>query len=128
MNFVVTHRVYVTTFLFVLVFAALAQAQTFRALYSFTGGSDGGNPNAGVIRDLAGNLYGTAASGGDPNCNGGYSCGVVFEVNTAGTETVLHIFSDDPDGADPTTPVARDKAGNIYIADTDNDRIRAVGK
>ena len=28
-------------------------------LYTFTGGADGGNPYAGVIRDSAGNLYGT---------------------------------------------------------------------
>jgi uncharacterized repeat protein (TIGR03803 family) len=33
-------------------------------LYSFTGGADGGSPYAGVIRDSAGNLYGTTSSGG----------------------------------------------------------------
>jgi uncharacterized repeat protein (TIGR03803 family) len=43
-------------------------------LYSFTGGADGGNPLVGVIRDRAGNLYGTADSGGAENA------GVVFEI------------------------------------------------
>lgn len=43
-------------------------------LYSFSGGADGGFPEAGVIRDSAGNLYGTTTSGG----NGG--TGVVFKL------------------------------------------------
>jgi len=33
-------------------------------IYSFTGGADGGNPNAGVLVDNAGNIWGAAASGG----------------------------------------------------------------
>jgi uncharacterized repeat protein (TIGR03803 family) len=31
-------------------------------LYNFTGGADGGEPTTGVIRDSAGNLYGTTAN------------------------------------------------------------------
>ena len=45
-------------------------------LHSFSGGSDGSNPNAGLIRDAQGNLYGTTATGGDSICG----CGVVFEI------------------------------------------------
>jgi len=33
-------------------------------LHSFTGGADGGNPYAGVIRDSSGNVYGTTSTGG----------------------------------------------------------------
>ena len=33
-----------------------AQAQTLTVLYSFTGGADGANPYAGLIRDAGGNL------------------------------------------------------------------------
>ena len=50
-------------------------------LYSFTGGSDGADPNGGLIMDASGNLYGVAYVGGDISCNvqmGG--CGVVFEL------------------------------------------------
>jgi uncharacterized repeat protein (TIGR03803 family) len=109
MNFIGTHRVYVTTFLLVLVLAALAQAQTFTTLYNFTGGSDGASPGAGVIQDATGNLYGTAEWGG------GYGDGVVYEMNTAGAETVLYSFTGYPaDGSDPIAPAARDRAGNIY--------------
>jgi uncharacterized repeat protein (TIGR03803 family) len=47
---------------------------TEKVLHNFTGGVDGGNPMAGLIFDAAGNLYGTASSGG---ANNG---GVVFEI------------------------------------------------
>jgi uncharacterized repeat protein (TIGR03803 family) len=48
-------------------------------LHSFTGAPDGANPYAGLIRDAAGNLYGTTGFGGDLACLGG--CGVVFELS-----------------------------------------------
>jgi uncharacterized repeat protein (TIGR03803 family) len=103
----------ILTFLVVLVLSALAQAQTFTPLYTFTNSSDGGAPTAGVIQDQAGNLYGTATFGGDQNCSPPIGCGVVYEVTAAGAETVLQSFSGS-DGNGPRTPVFRDKAGNIY--------------
>jgi uncharacterized repeat protein (TIGR03803 family) len=66
---------------------------TETVLHSFTGGADGGNPYAGVIRDPAGNLYGTTYSGGASGQ------GVVFKLDTTGTETVLHSFTGGADGA-----------------------------
>jgi uncharacterized repeat protein (TIGR03803 family) len=48
-------------------------------LHAFIG-ADGANPAAGLIRDAAGNLYGTTQSGGDPNCQFGSGCGVVFKL------------------------------------------------
>ena len=44
-------------------------------LYSFTGGTDGRYPQAGVNRDASGNLYGTTISGGK---NG---AGTVFRLS-----------------------------------------------
>jgi uncharacterized repeat protein (TIGR03803 family) len=105
------NRRHVMAFIAVFVLAALAQAQTFTTLYNFTGGSDGGSPYAGLVQDPAGNLYGTTAVGGSGHY---YADGVVFEVDTAGTETVLHSFGGYPDGSAPLAPVVRDKAGNIY--------------
>ena len=48
-------------------------------LYNFTGGSDGGNPNAGLIEGDQGNLYGTSVYGG-PTTACGIGCGVVYEL------------------------------------------------
>lgn len=91
----------------VLLLGVLAQAQTFTTLYIFTGGSDGANPYAGVIQDEYGNLYGTTLQGGFSNM------GVVYQVSTAGTETVVHSFSGS-DGWEPLAPVIQDEAGSLY--------------
>src|ERR1022692_1045780 len=81
-------------------------------LYSFTGGADGGSPYAsGVVRDSAGNLYGTTEEGGTEGA------GVVFKVNTAGQETVLYNFcslANCADGAAPYAGVILDSAGDLY--------------
>jgi len=53
---------------------------TETVLYSFTGGTDGARPEAALIRDSNGNLYGTTFLGGDLNCNTPYGCGTVFEI------------------------------------------------
>lgn len=78
-------------------------------LYSFTGDADGCGPGQ-LIMDAAGNLYGATADGGAGFCNSGY--GVVFELDTSGTLTVLHTFVGG-DGAYPGISI-RDAAGNIY--------------
>src|SRR5271163_3423707 len=67
-----------------------AQAQTFQTLYAFTGGSDGGYPYAGLVRDKAGNLYGTTLEGGSGCAIG---CGTVFKLDKNRKETVLHSFA-----------------------------------
>lgn len=85
-----------------------AQAQTFNLLYSFTGPQgDGSNPYAGVIQDSHGNLYGTTFAGGSSQF------GVVFKLDTAGNETVLHNFTG-PDGEIPYSGLLLDKSGNLY--------------
>lgn len=85
-------------------------------LYTFTGGADGGNPEADLIRDNSGNLYGTTAGGGDTNCNGSpfTGCGVVFKLDPAGNETVLHTFEGGSDGATPWGGLVMDSSGNLY--------------
>ena len=83
-------------------------------LYSFTGGTDGGFPYGGLVRDKQGNLYGTTAYGGDQMdpCDG--LCGVVFKLDPTGKETVLYSFHGGADGADPMAGLFRDKNGNLY--------------
>jgi uncharacterized repeat protein (TIGR03803 family) len=85
-------------------------------LYSFTGGADGGQPLAGLIRDSAGNFYGTTFSAGNLSrpCALNNGCGVVFKLSKADQETVLYTFTNGTDGANPTADLARDSAGNLY--------------
>jgi uncharacterized repeat protein (TIGR03803 family) len=77
-------------------------------LYAFTGGNDGGYPSVGVIRDSAGNLYGTTEGGGTAGE------GVVYEVAPTGQESVLHTFTGGADGGLPVAGVIRDSGGNLY--------------
>jgi uncharacterized repeat protein (TIGR03803 family) len=85
-------------------------AQTFTVLYEFTGHADGAFPISGVIRDSAGNLYGTAASDGE----GGYY-GSVFKVTSAGKFKLLHSFgANKTRGAVPMAGLTLDSAGNLY--------------
>jgi uncharacterized repeat protein (TIGR03803 family) len=83
-------------------------------LYSFTGGADGGFPNGGLIRDSMGSFYGTSAGGGTACDQYGDTCGVVFKLDKAGKETVLHTFTIGNDGGYPGAGLAWDKKGNLY--------------
>jgi uncharacterized repeat protein (TIGR03803 family) len=87
-------------------------------LHSFTGtGGDGANPITPLVRDGAGNLYGTTQYGGvfTGPCGAAYGCGIVFEVTPGGKETVLHRFTGTGgDGSYPSQGLVRDSAGNLY--------------
>lgn len=98
----------------VVLFAAryVNAASTANALLSFNG-SDGSGPNASVIFDSDGNLYGTTSGGG------AYGYGTVFKLvpgaNGTWTETILHSFNrNGTDGANPGGALIWDSAGNLY--------------
>jgi uncharacterized repeat protein (TIGR03803 family) len=81
-----------------------------RVLHRFTGGIDGSEPTAGLVRDSAGNLYGTTSSGG--KCA---ECGAVFMVNKNGKEKVLYRFKGPPDAGHVLTgDLVLDANGNLY--------------
>jgi hypothetical protein len=57
-----------------------------------------------------GNIYGTAAMGGQrTDC-----CGVALEVTSSGVENVLHTFTGGVDGGSPDTDLIQDSNGNLY--------------
>ena len=74
---------------------------------------DGTYLTSGLIMDAAGNLYGTAAYGGDVNCDYPDGCGVVFKL-TGKKETVLHSFKGSPDGNNPVAALFMDASGDLY--------------
>jgi uncharacterized repeat protein (TIGR03803 family) len=77
-------------------------------LYTFTGGTDGSTPDAGLVFDSEGNLYGTTYQGGAS----GY--GVVFKLDPSGKYSVLYNFTGQADGGNPIAGVVLDAAGNLY--------------
>ncbi len=98
--------------------AGSAQAQTYRVLYQLTGGSAGWSPQAGLVSDSAGNLYGTTAFGGvsGPGC-GSNGCGTVFKLTRTGggsVYSVIYSFHGGIDGARPTSQLAIGSDGSLY--------------
>ena len=79
-------------------------------LHTFSG-NDGIAPEGGLVRDAAGNLYGTTSRGGTSDR------GTVYELSpTSGgwSETILYSFTGGADGASPEGTLALDAAGNLY--------------
>ena len=80
-------------------------------LHVFGQTGDGDEPYGGVIFDQAGNLYGTASSGG------AHHQGAVYELTNSGsgwTEQLLYSFTGGNDGAFPFSGLTIDAAGNLY--------------
>jgi uncharacterized repeat protein (TIGR03803 family) len=80
-------------------------------------GANGDEPFPGLLRDAAGNLFGTTAYGGkvEQACSS-LGCGVAFELDKSGKETVLHKFTGGADGNSPVGPLVEDRGGNLYGA------------
>jgi len=89
----------------------VAKTGKYSVLYRFPGCCDvypsGADPEATLIRDAAGNLYGTTFLGG------ANKYGAIFKLDPTGQETVLHNFVD-ADGNGPRGPMVMDAAGNLY--------------
>jgi hypothetical protein len=93
---------------------------TEKAIHTFTGldGTDGGEPESGVVFGTDGNLYGTSSEYGhtEDGC-----CGAVFQLVPSGggwTENTLYDFTDGADGSTPYAGIVQDAAGNLYGATT----------
>jgi uncharacterized repeat protein (TIGR03803 family) len=89
-----------------------ATAQTEKFLHSFNTTNDGSEPNAGLVFDATGNLYGTTQVGGTAGI------GTVFQLipRTGGgwTERVIHNFTNGVDANSPQDNLIIDSAGNLY--------------
>ena len=109
-------RIFVIVAVTLIVVSSALAAGKQKVLYSFTGGTDGGDPAAALVFDTAGNLYGTTVVGGTgAACSGG--CGTVFQLKkTSGkwTETVLYNFQAGSDGKNPYGGVMIDAKGDLY--------------
>jgi uncharacterized repeat protein (TIGR03803 family) len=77
-------------------------------LHVFSGSTDGAWPSAALVRDGAGNVYGTAYFGGDLQCDSGLGCGTIFKIDSSGKFSVIHTFH----GQDGAFPMALIGVGN----------------
>jgi uncharacterized repeat protein (TIGR03803 family) len=100
-----------------------------KTLHSFGNGGDGQNPQASLILDASGNLYGTTTGDG-PFLNGTYIDGTVFKLTRTASggwkDEVLHSFGTENDGGFILNGLFVDAAGNLY-GTTSNGGSQGVG-
>ena len=86
----------------------MLSAYSFTALASFNLATNGEGPQAALVFDSSGDLFGTTYTGG---ANGD---GAVFEVpHGASTITTLASFNG-TNGQGPQAPLVFDSSGNVY--------------
>jgi uncharacterized repeat protein (TIGR03803 family) len=85
-------------------------------LYNFSFGNDGGSPNAGLVSDSEGNLYGATGSGGT---GGG---GTVFELSPMGLGWAFQVLYSFDFPSHPFATLTMDDAGNLYGTTNDGGR------
>jgi uncharacterized repeat protein (TIGR03803 family) len=80
---------------------------TLTSVYSFTGGTNGAYPEAGLVQGGDGYFYGT--TGGDET-----NSGTVFRIDTNGALTTLYSFIDTNFGVNPCARLIQGSDGNFY--------------
>jgi len=97
-------------------------AWTNSTIYTFQGGSDGGEPSGSpLVFDASGALYGvTKYGGGGTLCGTGFGCGTVYKLTPPAqgsgpwAETILYTFTGGADGSEPNSNLVFDKNGNLF--------------
>ncbi len=93
----------------------MTAAGTLTTLHSFTGASDGGYPQAGLVQGADGDFYGTTYDGGAHDCGdtGSFGGGTIFKITKSGTLTTLHSFGG-VDGCNPYAALIQGTNGYFY--------------
>ena len=79
-------------------------------LHEFTGSGDGAQPEAPVIGNASGQIYGTTTAGGTESC----VCGTVFQFTPGQGYSLLYSFAGGSDGSTPSSPLTQDSSGVLY--------------
>ena len=83
---------------------------TLTTLHTFTNNPDGAEPEAGLVLGSDGYFYGTTVQSGIAN-----NYGIVFRISPSGSSySILHSFTNSPDGGNPVAGLAQGNDGNFY--------------
>ena len=103
----------------------ITPAGVLTTLYTFTGGTDGANPEAGLVQGSDGNFYGTTKGGGAH-----LDDGTVFKITSAGAFATLYSFcaqSGCSDGTEPKAGLVQGADGNFYGTTSNGGAANAIG-
>ncbi len=89
------------------IFEVVKGSGTVTVLASFDG-TNGKRPMAGLVRDAAGNLFGTTSQGGDSDD------GTLFELAASSSTITTLVSFDAANGARPLAPLVIDANGNLF--------------
>jgi uncharacterized repeat protein (TIGR03803 family) len=89
---------------------AISKSGHETVLHSFSGPPDGAGPYD-QLTAYHGALYGTTYDGGSGGCDSENGCGTIFKITRTGSESVLHNFTSNPDGAHPWAGLVMAKGG-----------------
>jgi hypothetical protein len=90
---------------------------TEKVMHAFKNGTDGANPNGGLVLDIRGAIYGTTYYGANPGCNS--TCGTVFKLTptksgTWNEQQLLRFKSDASMGGNPAAGLIFGTNGDLY--------------
>jgi len=88
-------------------------------LHAFQSGADSEYPEAGLVADTSGTLYGTAFGAYPDRLGAAFKLTPPAPGATKWTETILHAFADNPDGNSPQGALLAGPAGVFYGTTTD---------
>lgn len=99
-----------------LVLVSSAQASTYQVLHPFLD-KPAWNPNAPLVADSPGNLYGTTYSSSADHLCGADGCGIVFKLTRESggkwSYSIIHRFKG-REGQNPAGNLIFDSSGNLY--------------